>query len=87
VVCAPVYSVADVFEDPHFRERGLLVEMEDPELGTMTTPGIVPKLSGTPGAVRHPGTWTVGGHNREVLGERLGLDDAQLDRLAEEGVL
>ena len=29
VVCAPVYTIADVFDDPYFRERGLLVEMED----------------------------------------------------------
>jgi crotonobetainyl-CoA:carnitine CoA-transferase CaiB-like acyl-CoA transferase len=87
VVCAPVYNIADVFDDPHFRERGLLVDMEDPELGHMTAPGVVPKLSGTPGSIRHPGTWTVGGHNDEVLGERLGLGPEELARLREDGVL
>jgi crotonobetainyl-CoA:carnitine CoA-transferase CaiB-like acyl-CoA transferase len=87
VVCAPVYTIADVFDDPHFRERGLLVEMQDPELGELTAPGVVPKLSGTPGGIRHPGTWTVGGHNDEVLGERLHLGPEELTRLREEGVL
>jgi crotonobetainyl-CoA:carnitine CoA-transferase CaiB-like acyl-CoA transferase len=87
VVCAPVYTIADAFDDPHFRERGLLVEMEDPELGELTAPGVVPKLSGTPGGIRHPGTWTVGGHNDEVLGERLHLGPDDLTRLRDEGVL
>jgi crotonobetainyl-CoA:carnitine CoA-transferase CaiB-like acyl-CoA transferase len=87
VVCAPVYTIADVFDDPHFRERGLLVEMDDPELGHMTVTGVIPKLSGTPGAIRHPGTWTVGGHNEEVLGERLGLPADEIARLQQDGVL
>ena len=45
VVCARVYSAADVYEDPYFRERELLVEHEDEVHGTVTVPGIVPKLS------------------------------------------
>ena len=52
VVCAPVYSVADIHSDPYFRERELLVEVDDEVHGPMTVPGVVPKLTGTPGRVR-----------------------------------
>jgi crotonobetainyl-CoA:carnitine CoA-transferase CaiB-like acyl-CoA transferase len=69
VVCAAVYSVADIHEDPFFRERGLLVEVDDEVHGRMTVPGVVPKLSETPGSVRRPARWTVGADTEEVLGD------------------
>ena len=69
VVCAPVYSAKDVYEDPYFRERDLLVPHEDEVHGQMSVPGVVPKLSGTPGAVRAPARWTVGADTDDVLGE------------------
>ena len=68
VVCARVYSAADVYEDPYFRERELLVEHEDEVHGTVTVPGVVPKLSATPGAIRQPARWTVGADTDDVLG-------------------
>src|SRR4051812_42820372 len=69
VVCAPVYTAQDVYEDPHFRERGLLVEIEDEVHGEVTVPGVVPKLSRTPGSVRRPARWTVGADTEAVLEE------------------
>lgn len=87
VVCAPCYSVADIFADPHFRERGLLVEVDDPELGPMTTPGVVPKLSATAGEVRWTGPWEVGAHTDEVLGGLLGMPGEEIGRLREAGVV
>jgi crotonobetainyl-CoA:carnitine CoA-transferase CaiB-like acyl-CoA transferase len=69
VVCAPVYSVADIHADPFFRERELLVEVDDEVHGRMTVTGVVPKLSATPGGVRRPARWTVGADTEEVLGE------------------
>ncbi|HEY7967494.1 MAG TPA: CoA transferase [Solirubrobacteraceae bacterium] len=86
VVCAQVYSAADIYTDDWFRERGLLIEHEDDVHGTMSMPGVVPKLSATPGRVRQSARWTVGADNEVVFGE-LGLDGADLRRLAEEGVL
>src|SRR5262245_48059270 len=68
IVCGPVYTIADVFEDPQYRARGMLVEMEDEELGTVVAPGVVPRLSETPGEVRWAGSWQVGCHNAEVYG-------------------
>src|SRR3954464_11015526 len=60
VVCAPVYTAEDVYHDPHFRERELLVGLTDEVHGEITVPGVVPKLSRTPGSIRQAARWTVG---------------------------
>jgi crotonobetainyl-CoA:carnitine CoA-transferase CaiB-like acyl-CoA transferase len=73
VVCAPVYTAEDVYNDGYFRERELLVDHVDDVHGEMSVPGVVPKLSGTPGAIRTPARWTVGADTDAVLGE-LGID-------------
>ena len=76
VVCAPVYSAADILADPYFRERGLLVDHEDEVHGQMTVPGVVPRLSRTPGGIRTAARWTVGADTDDVihdLEERHGL--------------
>src|SRR4051812_25069156 len=64
VVCAPVYDAADIYADPYFRERELLVEYEDEVHGRITAQGIVPKLSATPGRGR-PGAPRAGGARTE----------------------
>jgi succinyl-CoA---D-citramalate CoA-transferase len=87
VICGPIYTIADIFEDEHFRAREMLVEHVDPEFGPYIGPGIVPKFSNTPGAIRWSAPWEHGSHNREVYGELLGLGDDELRELAEEGVL
>jgi len=87
VVCGPIYSVAEIFRDPQYAAREMLVEHVDPEFGPYIGPGIVPKLSATPGAVRWSGTWEHGSHNEEVYCGLLGLSGAELDRLREDGVV
>jgi formyl-CoA transferase len=87
VICGPIYTIADIFEDEHFRAREMLVEHVDPEFGPYLGPGIVPKFSETPGEVRWSATWEHGSHNREIYGGLLGLSDEELRGLAEEGVL
>jgi crotonobetainyl-CoA:carnitine CoA-transferase CaiB-like acyl-CoA transferase len=86
VVCGPVYTARDVYEDPHFRERGLLVDHTDEVHGEITVPGVVPKLSRTPGAIRRAARWTVGADTDAVL-EELGVDAAERARLAADGVI
>jgi crotonobetainyl-CoA:carnitine CoA-transferase CaiB-like acyl-CoA transferase len=86
IVCGPVYTIADIFEDPQFQARDMLVEMQDPELGTIVMPGVVPKLSETPGEAFWTGSWQLGHHNRDVYGGLLGLTETELLALAEEGV-
>ena len=66
VPCGRVYEPADMVEDPHFRARRSLVEIEDGDHGTLIMPGVVPKLSATPGAVRWVGP-SLGAHTDEVL--------------------
>jgi crotonobetainyl-CoA:carnitine CoA-transferase CaiB-like acyl-CoA transferase len=86
VVCAPVYNASDVYADPYFRERGLLIEYDDDVHGRITAPGVVPRLTGTPGTVRRSARWTVGADTESVLGE-LGLDAAALEELRRDGVV
>jgi formyl-CoA transferase len=87
VICGPIYTIADIFEDEHVRARGMLVEHEDPELGTFLGPGIFPKFSETPGEVRWSATWEHGSHNREIYGHLLGLSEDDLAGLREQGVV
>src|SRR5690349_3895365 len=69
VVCARVYSAQDIYDDEYFRERELLVEHEDEVHGEMLVPGIVPKLSRTPGRIRSAARWKVGADTDAVLEE------------------
>ena len=49
VVCGPIYTVAEIFRDPQYAAREMLVGHVDPEFGPYVGPGIVPKFSETPG--------------------------------------
>ncbi len=86
VVCAPVNNASDILADPHFRERGLIVDVEDEHHGRMPMPGVVPQLSGTPGAIRRPAPWQVGADTVAVLQE-LGLEDERIAALSERGAI
>jgi formyl-CoA transferase len=81
-----VYDAEMMLNDPFYRERGSVIEVEDAELGTMSMPGVIPKLHARPGSVRWAGP-TLGQHTDEVLGELLGLDGAALDALRQRGVV
>jgi crotonobetainyl-CoA:carnitine CoA-transferase CaiB-like acyl-CoA transferase len=86
VVCAPVYTAQDIYDDPWFRERGLLVAHEDEVHGEMSMTGVVPKLTGTPGRIRRAARWTVGADTEDVLGG-IGVEDAELATLREDGIV
>jgi crotonobetainyl-CoA:carnitine CoA-transferase CaiB-like acyl-CoA transferase len=83
VPVAPVYTIADIFEDQHYRARQMLMRIPHPKLGEVTMPGVVPKLSRTPGLVVKAGSG-IGEDTRAVLVQELGLSDADVDRLAAE---
>lgn len=87
VPVAPIQSIADIFDDEHFRARGNLISIDHPILGRVTMPGIVPRFSATPGDVRHAGAHSLGAYNREVYGKLLGMSDEEMDRLQAEGVI
>ncbi len=82
----PVYSIADIFEDPHFRARGTITSVEHPRLGSVRTPNVVPLLSTTPGAVRNFGG-ELGEHNRSIFVEQLGHTDVELGTWRKDGVI
>lgn len=81
-----VFTIADIYEDPHFRAREMLVEVPHPSIGHTTQPGIVPKLSATPGSIRSTGPDT-GADGERILRERLGWDDAAIASARAEGAL
>jgi len=86
VPAGPIYSAAEMLEDPHYRERGVYQEVELPSGESVKLPTIAPKLSGTPGGLRWIGG-PLGAHNEEVYREWLGLPAAELARLKSEGVI
>jgi len=81
-----IYTIADIFKDPHYTARRSIVEVSDPELGPVAMATVVPRLSGTPGTIRHAGH-RVGEDTRTVLAEVLGYDEARIDALAAAGVV
>lgn len=85
VPAGPIYSVADMFADPHFAARGLFEEVATPQ-GSLKVPAILPRLAGTPGRTEFAGP-AVGADNDAVLGGLLGLSTAEIAGLRERGVL
>ena len=86
LTAAPVYDIADIMEDPHFKARRTFVEVPDPQLGTVTMSAPTPRLSETPGKVRWAGP-ALGTHNREVFAHELGLSDSELEKLKADGII
>jgi crotonobetainyl-CoA:carnitine CoA-transferase CaiB-like acyl-CoA transferase len=87
VPCSLLYSVRDLFEDPHVKARENIVAVTEPRLGSVYLPGVVPKLSRTPGEIRHPGPRTLGSDNEEIYLGRLGLDRGAYAGLRAAGVI
>ncbi|MBW3648485.1 MAG: CoA transferase [Actinobacteria bacterium] len=80
-----VYTPADMAADPHFRARGSLLEVDDPEVGPLLMPAPAPRLSRTPSQVRWAGP-RLGQHTDEVLAEA-GLSAADVEALRAAGVV
>ena len=85
VVAGPIYNMDQVYKDPQVLARQMLVDLEDPELGTIHNIGIPVKLSSTPGQIRTRAPM-LGEHSAEVLMEN-GFSQAEVDELLELGVV
>jgi formyl-CoA transferase len=83
---APIMSMADIFADPHYRAREMIIDVPTEEHGTLPQPGVVPKLSLTPGRVTHAGP-AMGRHTDEVLAGLLGLSADEIAALRDERVI
>jgi len=81
-----IFTARDMFADPHFAAREAIVKLAHPELGEFPMHNVFPKLSATPGAVRHLGP-DLGEHNTAIYGGLLGLTEQRLDDLAARGVV
>lgn len=85
VTVAPVYDIEQIMADKHFREREVIVDMPDEEMGTVAMHNITPRLSGTPGGFARPAP-SLGQHNAEILG-RIGIGEGDLTKLKDQGVI
>ena len=80
-----IYSVADIVADPHYQARDMLLDAELPGGTRVKMPGIVPKLSETPGTINWQGP-ALGQHTGSILA-RLGMTASDIERLQSEGVV
>ena len=85
VTIGPIYDITQILEDPHFIEREVVADYPDPDMGSFPMHHVVPRLGGTPGAVRTPAP-KLGQHNRELLAE-VGIDAAKYDALLQSGAV
>ncbi len=83
---APVSTMGDLLSSEHLKARGFFVEIAQPVAGTHKYPGAPLKYHRTPWAIRMPAP-TLGQHNREVFGGRLGMTAARLGELERRGVI
>ena len=81
-----IYRARDMLSDPHFAAREAIVRLAHPELGDLPMQGVFPRLSSTPGRVRHVGP-ELGEHNDEVYRGLLGLGDGEMEELTAGGVI
>ncbi len=80
-----VYDAADIHADPHYRARAMIEAHALPDGSVIDFPGIVPKLSATPGGTRWLGP-KLGEHTQEILAT-LGIDAAAFDALKAQGIV
>ncbi|HBK79597.1 MAG TPA: CoA transferase [Nitrospinae bacterium] len=85
VPCGPILNMAETFDHPQIKARGMAVDVEHPAAGATRVLGFPPQLSGTPGIVRKPAP-TLGQHTDEVMKE-LGKSAGETGRLREEGIV
>ncbi|WP_370589192.1 CaiB/BaiF CoA transferase family protein [Thermoactinomyces sp. CICC 10521] len=85
VPAGPVYGIADIFRDPHYREREMFLPVPDASGAEIMMPGIVPKMSGTPGSVLQAGPVS-GAHTKEVL-SACGFTEEQINEWRNKGVI
>jgi crotonobetainyl-CoA:carnitine CoA-transferase CaiB-like acyl-CoA transferase len=80
-----IYTAEDIHEDPHYRARGMIERVALPDGQAIDLPGIVPKLSGTPGTTQWIGP-ALGEHVQEVLAS-VGITGPAVDALRAEGII
>ncbi len=85
VTIGPIYDTAQIMADPHVIDRELIADYPDAEMGLLPMHHVVPRLGGTPGAIRTRAP-SLGQHNRELLAE-VGISGPAFDELTASGVV
>jgi crotonobetainyl-CoA:carnitine CoA-transferase CaiB-like acyl-CoA transferase len=85
VTVGPVYSIADAMLDPHFREREIIVAVEDGELGRVPMHNIVPRLSETPGVWQRPAPLL--GEQTDIILAEVGFTPEMIAQLRKDGAV
>ncbi len=80
-----IYTVADIAADPHYRARGMLADVQMADGSTLSVPGIVPKLSLTPGS--HQRNAPALGQDTDAVLQELGLSPEQIQGLKARGII
>ena len=86
VPASRIFTMTDIFRDPHYRARNTIVAAPDDDLGSVAMANVAPRLSGTPGRVVHGGR-RIGQDTRAVLGDLLDYANDRLDALQAAGVI
>ena len=86
VPSGPLYSVDEILQDPHYRARENIRFFDDPRVGEVAVPNVVPRLTATPGGIDHLGP-PLGNAVDEVYGGLLGLAAEEIARLRAKGVV
>lgn len=86
VPCGLIYTAPDMLVDPHFIARQAIVEVPHPDFGMLKMQNVAPRLSDTPGMVRHVGP-ELGEHTDEILSAILHIDPATLDDWRGRGII
>ncbi|MFJ1615889.1 CaiB/BaiF CoA transferase family protein [Streptomyces sp. NPDC088249] len=86
IPASPLMNISDIAADPHYRERGTLVTVDDPDFGELPMVAPLPRMSKTPGSIRSTGP-ALGAHNAEVYRGLLGLSADDLATLGADGVV
>jgi crotonobetainyl-CoA:carnitine CoA-transferase CaiB-like acyl-CoA transferase len=85
VTIGPIYDISQIVADPHVIEREIVADYPDADMGAFPMHHVVPRLSGTPGAIRAPAP-RLGEHNRAILAE-LGIDETAYRDLLSDGAV
>ena len=80
-----IYTVQDIASDPHYQARGMLQSLQLDDGSTLTVPGIVPKLSATPGS--HRRNAPVLGQDTDAVLQEMGLSPTQIQSLKDSGIV
>ena len=86
VPAGAINSIEDIFNDPHFKERGTMTSVNVPGIGDVIVPAALPRLSETPGEVKTLGP-TLGEANDMVYGDWLNLSQDEREQLKTDGVI